>query len=169
VDVVAEKDGRRIFIEAKFRNDYRGKVDLKDTMATWSRFIDLIDGSTMHGETPRFDECWIMTNAKFSDRARQFGICKGMRLIGWDHPPDMTFSSMVDHTSLYPVTVIHDLKAKELEAFAHKGLMICRDISETEPHDLAQRLGFSDERSRELVELCGEIVEGEQNTKHGHK
>lgn len=169
VDVVAEKEGRKIFIEAKFRNDYRGSVDLKDTMATWSRFIDLVDASSMYDETPHFDECWIVTNARFSDRARQFGVCKGMRMIGWNHPAEMTFSAMVDHVSLYPVTVIDSLQRSELEAFADKGLLICREISEIEPHDLAQRLGFKESRARELVELCGEIVEGEQNSKHGHK
>ena len=85
VDGIAEKDGRRIFIEAKFRNNFHDFVDLKDTMATWSRFLDLVDGAAV-GNCPHFDECWIVTNARFSEHARQFGVCKGIHLIGWNFP-----------------------------------------------------------------------------------
>ena len=159
VDVVAEKEGRKMFIEAKFRNNAQDFVGLKDIMATWSRFVDLVDGASV-GKTDHFDECWVVTNARFSDRARQFGECKGMKLRGWGYPKDNSFGSMIDHHALYPVTVLEDLEKNELEALSQRGLMLCRQVEEMEPEDLAEQIGVSEERARELVELCATVVDG---------
>ena len=158
VDVVAEKEGQRIFIEAKFRNNENGVVSLKDIMATWSRFIDLVDGASV-GKVDHFDACWVVTNARFSDRARQFGECKGMRLRGWGYPKDNSFGQMIDHRALYPVTVLHDLSQAELEALSRHGMMLCRQVEQIEPEDLAEQIGGSEERARELIELCTTVVD----------
>ncbi len=157
VDVVAEKEGQRIFIEAKFRNNENGVVSLKDIMATWSRFIDLVDGASV-GKVDHFDACWVVTNARFSDRARQFGECKGMRLRGWGYPKDNSFGQMIDHQALYPVTVLDGLMADELESMAKVGLMLCREVGEVEVEDLAQKIHVSHERAQELIELCDDVV-----------
>jgi len=168
VDGIAEKDGRKIFIEAKFRNDFNDFVNLKDTMATWSRFLDLVDGAAV-GKCPHFDECWIVTNARFSDRSRQFGVCKGIHLIGWNFPEERTFQKMVDIVALYPVTVLDDLTSKELEAMARQRLMLCKDIAEVDPEELAQRLDVSQKRAMELIQKSVMVVEGDhkEHDQHG--
>ncbi len=158
VDVIAEKDKRTIFIEAKFRNEFRGRVDLKDTMATWSRFLDLVDASSV-GKGIHFDEPWIVTNARFSDRAKKFGVCKGIHMIGWNFPAERTFASMVDNMELYPITVLDDLRPSELESFSELGLMLCKEVAEQENYQLAERIGISPERTRELIDTCVQVVE----------
>jgi len=163
VDVIAEKDGRRVFIEAKFRNDYRDSVNLKDTMATWSRFLDLVDGAAV-GKCEHLDEVWIVTNARFSDRAKQFGVCKGVNMIGWNFPPERSFASLVDHTMLYPVTVIDDLTQSEIDRLAEADLMLCKEVAEIEPEDLARRIDVSLERAQELVEISSKV----SDSSHGH-
>lgn len=169
VDVIAEKDGRRVVIEAKFRNRYQDYVNLKDTMATWSRFLDLVDGAAV-GRCPHFDEVWIVTNARFSDRARQFGVCKGIHMIGWDFPAEKPFNKMVDHLALYPVTVIDGLQKSELEAFAEQGLMLCIEIAQKDEEEIARRTGISETRAQEIVNLCSAVVASEnEQEKHGHK
>lgn len=163
IDGVAEKDGRRIVIEAKFRNSYRNNVNLKDTMATWTRFLDLVEGASL-GKGPHFDEVWIMTNARFSDRSRQFGECKGMHLCGWQYPEGNSFERMVDNRALYPITVIDGLKQHELEKFAFNRLILCKEVSASEPEDLVQRIGMKLERAQEIIELCTAVVEGENTS-----
>ncbi|MFH1711739.1 MAG: ATP cone domain-containing protein [Patescibacteria group bacterium] len=164
VDVVAEKNGRTMFIEAKFRNDYKDSVNLKDTMATWSRFLDLVDGGAV-GKCQHFDEAWIVTNARFSDRAKKFGVCKGIHMIGWSFPEERSFQGMVDYTTLYPVTVLGDLTTEELESFAQNRMMLCREISEQDPEDLAERIGLSTERAYDIVEMCSLVIEGDHDSK----
>jgi hypothetical protein len=159
VDVIAEKNGRRMFIEAKFRHEYKGVVNLKDTMATWSRFLDLVDGAAL-GNCPHFDEAWIITNARFSDRATTFGTCKGMHLIGWNYPQGRTFAGMVDYNKLYPITVLDEMTDDEIQQIAETGTTLCREMTELEPDSLAQRTGISPGRAEELIKLCAIVIEG---------
>lgn len=161
VDVVAEKDSRRMFIEAKFRNRYQDYVNLKDILATWARFLDLVDGASA-GKGEYMDEAWLVTNARFSDAARTYGACKGMKLIGWDYPTDRTFASMIDHAGLYPVTVIAGVKKEEIEAMAEKGLMLCRELLTYEPDDLSERLGLRLARAEQIIDSARQVVEGDK-------
>lgn len=168
VDVIAEKDNRRVFIEAKFRNKYHDYVNLKDTMATWSRFLDLVDGAAV-GKCEHLDEAWIVTNARFSDRAKKFGTCKGIHLIGWNFPSDYPFNQMVDHMALYPVTVLDGLKANELEMLSEHGLMLCKEVADLEDEELAARTGLSETRAQEVIKLCAAVIAEEKDAaEHGH-
>ena len=156
VDVIAEKNGRRMLIEAKFRNKFDDPVTLKDALATWARFGDLQDGAKA-GTCPKFDEVWIVTNGRFSDRAAQFGTCKGMRMVDWGSP-DHSLARMVDHAVLYPVTVLEGLRQWELERFSDKGLMLCRQLTTKKPTQLAQATGISGDRAAAIISECKEIV-----------
>jgi len=157
VDVVATKDGRRVLIEAKFRNKFNDPVTLKDAMSTWARWVDLNDGAT--AARPRFDEVWIVTNGRFSDRAEAFGSCRGVRMIDWNSK-DHSLARMVDHNILYPVTVLDGLKQWELEKFSEKGLMLCRQMSKKLPRQLAQSTGITETRAQSIIDRCREVVSG---------
>lgn len=161
VDVVAHKDGRSFFIEAKFRNTKEDVVNLKDIMATWSRFLDLADGASL-GYVEHFDTCMIMTNARFTDSARKFAECKGMRLVGWDYPKDFALPSMIDQTTLYPVTVIDDFRPEEVSALASAGLLLCKNIEGLEPEELSERIKVPITRAKEMIHLAGLVVHGEE-------
>jgi hypothetical protein len=160
VDVVAEKDGRRMFIEAKFRNTKDDVVDLKDIMAAWSRFLDLVDGAAL-GYVEHFDECYIMTNARFTESARQFGECKGMHLIGWDYPKNSTLASLIDQRSLYPVTVIDDFSPVEIKALAEQKLLLCKKLDGMDPEELSAKIQVSVTRATEMIDLASRVVNGE--------
>lgn len=160
VDVVAHKDSRAMFIEAKFRNNKQDVVDLKSVMATWSRFLDLVDGATL-GYVEHFDECMIATNARFTDAARKFGECKGVRFMGWDYPENFSLRKLIDQKAFYPVTVVDDFKKHEVEALAESGLLLCQNLSEVEPHELSERIRVSLTRATEMIHLAGLVVHGE--------
>ncbi|MFA6131112.1 MAG: hypothetical protein WC730_02535 [Patescibacteria group bacterium] len=157
VDVVAEKDGKRFFAEAKFRSDFQGLVHLKDIMASWSRFLDLVDGGVV-GTCPHFDEAWIFTNGRFTDRSRAFSKCKGMHLTGWNYPEGHTFASMVDYKALYPITVLETIKRQEIEELFKRGILLCRDLVEIEPEDLANRLSIPTSYAETLIEEASEVI-----------
>ncbi len=160
IDVTAEKDGRRVFIEAKFRHDFRAAINIKDTMSTWTRFLDLVDGAKLD-LCPHFDEVWLITNARFTDQSMQFGHCKNMKLVGWNHPEERTFAQMVDLDALYPITILESLTGDELEAFSKANLMLCRDFSDLDPDQLANVSGLPETRAKEILTECKQVVEGE--------
>lgn len=158
VDVVAKKDGKEFAIEAKFRSKTGNVVHLKDVLASYARYLDLLDGAVTH-RCPRFDAFWIVTNGKFSDRAATYGTCKRMPLIGWNFPTRTTgLASMIDRTGLYPVTVLNISKA-ELSSFADAGLLLCDDLTKHEASDISHRVGISQSRAMELIELAGAVCE----------
>ncbi|MFH1404891.1 MAG: ATP cone domain-containing protein [Patescibacteria group bacterium] len=159
VDVTAEKEGRTAFIEAKFRHEYSTHINVKDALATWARFLDLVDGSKID-LCPHFDEAWIVTNARFSNQVLQYGHCKNMVLIGWNHPRERTFAQMVDHEALYPITVVHDLKRNELEIFAKSNIMLCKEMVNMDNSELKKITGLPLKRIEYISKVCSTIVTG---------
>jgi len=158
VDVIAAKGGKRMMIEVKFRNKFEDPVTLKDAMSTWARWIDLNEGATQRG-TALYDEVWLVTNGRFSDRAFEFGTCKGIKLVDWNSK-DHSLARMVDHTVLYPVTILDELKQWELEKFSQKGLMLCRQVTTKKPGVLAESTGIPLERAQSIIDRCKEVVAG---------
>lgn len=167
VDIIAEKDGKKIMIEAKFRNDFAYFVRLKDVMATWARFLDLQDGAKI-GKAPVFNEVWIVTNGKISNRSQKFGTCKGVRMIGWNYPAEESLASYVDHTALYPITVLHELKPTELELFSRRDIMLCREAAGLSPKQLAKRTGLSEARADHIISACRQVIAAEGGIKAPH-
>ncbi len=157
VDVIANKGHHCIMIEAKFRNRFDDTVTLKDVMATWARYLDLREGLKNEDTCPRFNELWIVTNGRFSDRARQFGVCKGLHLIGWS-ATEWSLAQMVDHAALYPITVIDGLRQWELDRFAKAGLMLCREVADKSPEAVARILGVPPERAAKIRDDAKEVV-----------
>lgn len=157
VDVIAEKDGRRMFIEAKFRNNFDDVVDIKDTMSTWARFLDLVDGSKL-GLCPHFDEAWIVTNARFTSHSLKFGHCKNMVMVGWNHPRERTFAKMVDLSNLYPLTLLEDVSDAEFALFAKENLILCRDIVNADSVMLSKKLNIDQKRIKSIQSECKEVI-----------
>ncbi len=156
VDVVAKKNGRTIMIEAKFRNKFGESVNLKDTMATWAAFVDFVEGAKT-GKCPHFDEVWIVSNGRFSERALQFGVCRGIRMVGWG-AEEHSLPRLVDHATLYPITVIDDIRSDELDAFAENNLMLCREIAERDPTSLGRQMKISGERAAKIISACQDVI-----------
>ena len=157
VDVVAKKEGRAAFIEAKFRQEFSGSVEIKDALATWARFLDLVDGSKIN-LCPHFDEAWIVTNARFTPMVLQYGHCKNMMLIGWNHPRERTFAQMVDHEALYPITIIPGLQREELAAFGKAGMLLCKEVAGSTIVDLQKKVGLPVKRLEQISKICLPIV-----------
>lgn len=159
VDVVARKERKTIMIEAKFRNDFRDYVKLKDAMATWARYQDLLDANRMGTKgTPHFDEVWIVSNGNISGRSRAWGVCKGMRIIGWHYPGKDSLAQMVDRSALYPITALDNVSKRELDLFADQGLMLCREIADSDPERLADDLGMNPRRTGNIVKTCKAVI-----------
>jgi len=158
VDIMAKKDGKTIMVEVKFRNDFDYFVKLRDVMAAWTRFQDLNDGAKL-GKCPKFDSLWIVTNGKISSRSMKFGECKGIRLLGWNYPKDESFAHFVDHTALYPVTVLHELNSRELSSLSDRGLMLCRDLATRTPKQLARAAGLQVGRAETILRNCRMVID----------
>ena len=153
VDVVAEKGGRRIGIEAKFHNDPGGKTDIKDALYVHARFQDLAQAPTA---SSKVDEGWLVTNTRFTRNAVRYAQCSGLTLLAWDYPRSHGLFSLIEEGKVHPLTCLTTLSEGEKRRFLEKNIVLCKSV--TNRHTLEEFGVKPDHIPRVLNEaklLCG--------------
>ncbi len=125
VDVLAEKNGKRVGIEAKFHNDPTGKTDIKDALYVHARYEDLARSSE---STSRVDEGWLVTNTRFTRNAIRYAQCSNLTLIGWDYPHDRGLLAMIEEARVHPLTCLTTLSESEKRRLMDNKIVLCKDI-----------------------------------------
>ncbi len=157
VDVLAAKDGRTAMIEAKLRQELGIFITIKDTMSTWARFLDLVDSSKI-GKAPHLDECWLVTNSRFSTDSIKFGHCKNMVMLSWDHPRERPLPRWIDEIGLYPVTILKSIDSSKLKTFSNANIMLLRDLVKLPPEELEKLLSLPADTVKKLIEEAKMIL-----------
>jgi len=131
VDVVGTKQGTILMAECKFHQTEGTKSDVKTSLYVHSRFEDIkfkyVEEQDNHHNTfiPM-----LVTNTRFTDDARQFGECAGLRIVSWDYPTGHSLKDMIDRTGLYPLPVLKSLNKQEAIKLMESGTVLCREIIE---------------------------------------
>ena len=153
VDVLAEKNGKRIGIEAKFHNDPGGKTDIKDALYVHARYQDLRNTPEA---SSRVDEGLLVTNTRFTRNAIRYAQCAGLSLIGWDYPRNRNLLTLIEEAHVHPLTCLTTLTDTEKHRFLDQKIVLCKDVSATH---LLKEFGVKPERVPHVVEeakqLCG--------------
>lgn len=153
VDVLAEKDHRRIGIEAKFHNDPGGKTDVKDALYVHARYEDLRNAPE---KSSRVDEGWLVTNTRFTRNAIRYAQCSNLKLLGWEFPRDRGLFAMIEAGRVHPLTCLTSLSDGEKRRLLDKRIVLCKHIQT--PH-LLQEYGVKPARIPQVLEearqLCG--------------
>ncbi len=121
IDVVAEKDGEKIVVEAKYHNGPGIKSDVHVALYTKARFDDL---SQKHG----FTQGWIVTNTKVTTDALQYALCNGIKVIGWNYPEKDSLRELVEKTKLYPITAVSSLTQAQKQLLLSNQIVLCKNI-----------------------------------------
>lgn len=158
VDVLARKDGRTAMIEAKLRQELSIFITIKDTMSTWARFLDLVESAKI-GRTPHMDECWIVTNSRFSTQSIQYGHCKNMVMLSWDHPRERPLPRWIDDVSLYPVTIMKGVDSRTLQSFSAANILLLCDLVRMTPEELEKSLALPKDAVKKLIEEAKMILQ----------
>lgn len=174
VDVLAEKDGKRVGIEAKFHNEPGGKTDIKDALYVKARYEDLRNAPEPGS---RIDEGWLITNTSFTRNAIRYAQCSNLTLIGWDYPrapleanyrdelsPNAkplterarNLMSMIEEARVHPLTCLTTLSDGEKHRLLDNKIVLCKHVSS--PH-LLEEYGIKPSRIPQVLEeanrLCG--------------
>lgn len=160
VDISAEKDGRRAMMECKLRQSQQIFITIKDTMSTWARFLDLVEGAGI-GTCPHFDEVWIVTNSRFSHDSIQYGHCKNMVMLSWDHPKERPLPAWIEQKGLYPVTVLKDLPDSALSKLSAENVVLLKDLIGLDVLDISKKTGLSAPQIDKLVSEA-KLILGEE-------
>ena len=151
VDVLAEKHGRRIGIEAKFHNTPGTVCDIKDALYVHARYEDLRRpriGAPIH-------EGWLVTNTRFSRNAIRYGRCVGLGLIGWDYPHGKGLSVLIEHAGVHPLTCLTSLSEGEKRRLLEGNIVLCKTI--TSERHLLQEYGVSPSKATSVLEEAEQL------------
>jgi hypothetical protein len=153
VDVLMEKDGERVGIEAKFHNDPSGKTDIKDALYVKARYDDL---KVAPAASNRVTEGCLVTNTSFTRNAIRYAQCSNLRLIGWDYPRTRGLLTLIEEAHVHPLTCLTTLSDGEKKRLMDKKIVLCKHVQA--PH-LLKEYGVKPERIPKVLEeaklLCG--------------
>ncbi len=107
IDVMIKKDGVLEFIECKHHYNPHKFTGLKVVMRVWARLEDLRRGyeDGTPGSLP-FEACWVVTNGKFSEHAKEYAECRGVNLLGWNYPPWRGINHWILDKECYPLSIL---------------------------------------------------------------
>ncbi len=140
VDLIAEKDDKKIVGELKFHNKRKIRTDLKVALYVKERDDDLERAGFFEGKKPVKA---LITNTTFSTKAKDFGKCIGMKLLSWDYPNDYNLHHMVMDSKLKPVTCLTSINKKQKKELAEKGFVFCGEVAKMVEKDFKQLNFFS--------------------------
>ena len=151
VDILAEKNGKRIGIEAKFHNDAGGKTDIKDALYVHARYEDL--RSTPEASS-HVDEGLLVTNTRFTRNAIRYGQCAGLSLMGWDYPRSRNLFTMIEDARVHPLTCLTTLSTSEKQRFLEQRIVLCKQVGA--PH-LLKEFGIKPDHIKPVLEEANRL------------
>jgi hypothetical protein len=152
IDIVAERNGHRLFAECKFHNRATYRNDIKVPMYLRARSLDLAAaGEGAH------DEFWVLTNTTYSEDALAYGECEGLVLAGHntDHYP--LTRGLINQHKLHPITCLGSLKVAQKRALIEAGAILCRDLLD-EPRFL-EELRLDARQLERVGRECSEVLD----------
>ena len=152
VDVLAEKNGKRVGIEAKFHNDAAGKTDIKDALYVYARYDDLKNSADPES---RVDEGWLVTNTRFTHNAIRYSRCVNLTLLSWEYPRGHGLFEMIETGKVHPLTCLTTLSDGEKRRMLDQRIVLCKSIQT--PH-LLHEFGVRQEKIERVMseakQLC---------------
>lgn len=151
IDVVAWNDEKLIMVEAKFHNELGTKSDLKVALYVKARIDDLIKMKFDFGRERSLDEGWLVTNTKFTSTAIEYGSCQGgMKMIGWNYPPEGNLHDMILEAKLHPITCLISLNGREKKELLAQGVVLCKTLFEKP--EFLDSVGVTGDKRKEVLD-----------------
>lgn len=157
VDVIAEKDERRIMVECKFHNQPGAKSDVKVALYVRSRFEDIEAVHRLEKNyIPQFHQAWLVTNTKLTSDAIRFSNCSGMNAIGWNYPDKGSLQNLIEEFGLHPITCLTTPTQEEKRRLVEHGIVLSKQLEGSET--ITAALGISESRAARMREEARELL-----------
>lgn len=157
IDIVAIKNGKKVFAECKFHSDEGRYCDVKIPLYVSSRYRDILNnlkGGSHKQEMP--NECWVVTNTRFTKDALAFGKCANLHLLSWDYPHTNSLKELIDRLSLYPITVSTLLTNREKQFLLSREVVLIRQLLNDTFY--LDHLGVSEIRKNKIVKEIKSLI-----------
>jgi hypothetical protein len=150
VDVVAEKEKDHFIIECKFHNRKDHKCNVQVPLYIQSRYEDIkrkLNHDPEYQSKAHFG--WIVTNTRFTEDARQYAECIGLRLLSWDYPENKGLKDLIGQVNLHPITCLSSIDKNEKSELLKRDVVFCQQLQDD--GELLNDIGISDKRKDEAI------------------
>ncbi len=148
IDLIAITENKRMLVECKYHSKHGAYTGLKESLYTHARFLDT-------GEY--FDGEYLICNTKVSTHAKKYAKCIGQQIISWRYPKNNSLENIIEKNHLYPITILN-LSSKEVEIFAHHGIMLAKNILDYTEYELSKKTGINMKRIQNFQKLVKQII-----------
>lgn len=148
VDVVAEKQNNKHFVECKFHNRQGLKNDIKIALYVKARWDDLKNGP----DGKNLKSYYLVSNTSFSTDALAYAMGTGLNLLGVNAPAEKSFLEEIKSMRLYPITSLRNINRHQKNQLISKGIIAAKQILNSDY--ILKQIGLSD---RELNDLKSEL------------
>lgn len=156
VDMVAEKDGKKIVSEIKFHNKAKIKTDLKVILYVKERDDDLQRAGFFEDKQPIKS---LITNTIFSENVKRYGECVGMNLVSWDYPRDYNLHHMIMESELKPITCLTMINKTQKRELAENGFVFCNQVAQMTQKDFKNIKSLSSYDINDVVVEAGNLCQ----------
>lgn len=153
VDVIAKKDDREVFIEAKYHNQPGRKSEVGVLLYSHARFTDLAKAHRERGSKSKH-EGWVITNTQCTTEAIKYSRCSGVKIISWAYPNGKALKELLEAKKLYPVTVIAALPRQAKERLLNANIIMLSDFIARSSGALAGITGLARDKIDQLKETA---------------
>jgi len=149
IDIIARKDNRTFYVEAKYHNERGLKTHIDRVMYMEARVEDIARRKVAaEGERDRIP--WLVTNTKCTQHAIMYAKCRHFKLTGWDFPHQESLKDIIVQKKLFPVTVLPSVNRAAREVFAQHNMLLAQDLLPFQVTDLVQ-LGVSEHTAERIL------------------
>jgi len=162
IDVLATKAGQRIYIEAKYKNQYGLKTHVDEVMYSWARFEDILEANKKLAKyKDKKFEVWMVTNTEFTSSSKIYAKYKKseMKLLGWDYPAGNSLEDMIAETRAYPISILPSLSKSDRKAFIHEGAVLIQDILLYSAKEMVKHFAIDPKRAERYLKEAGALSE----------
>lgn len=142
IDVIAQRENKRVMIEAKFHNASGTRTDVHVALYTKARFDDIKDKYGLA-------ESWIITNTKVTSDALAYALCENVKIISWSYPENESLRDLVEKHKLHPITVLATLSQNQKQQLMENHTVLCKEISDNPT--LLDLLGIAQDKKKEVL------------------
>jgi len=141
IDFLAEKDNIIYIGECKYRNLQKNRIHTNIVLANRARFLDISNHPfLMSGKYKNYTKkTIIVTNTKFTARAKQYSKCVDTKLLGWKEPRNNSLENITENLKFYPITILPSLKSRVKDAFVSQKMMFARDVLRINPQKFSKK------------------------------
>lgn len=162
IDVIAEKDDHKYFIECKYHNAPGYKTDIQVALYSYARFQDIDAAEKLSGSALE-NRPWLITNTKVSGDVLDYSRCVDLEVTTWTYPKGRGLQDLIMASGLHPVTLLYGISRDKIQALLDRGIVTCTRLKTAILNKQVDDILTSDEKSFILTNVSRICKERKNN------